>query len=234
MSLVIRIFISLNLLLLISSCQITYKRPPFSIIVVKPIKPIVHKKEIPIKEIKPEGFWLSKQTGQVIELLENGNVILNRFSNTSTKILEQSDIQVDYVRNTLTLTHLGDAVEFQRPANILGNQLTGKWFVYINENGYESSRILTYEEHGYYYESVELFHDDHSYSQYSQYYPYRFTKGFVFEDNFDETKSFWYFLLDASYSEMTYIDENGSSWVEQKYTNQPHVNIPEYYSDESF
>ena len=54
--------------------------------------------------------------------------------------------------------------------------------------------------------------------------------GFFYKD----LKGFLYFLLDDTYSEMTYIDENGSSWVEQKYTNQPHVNIPEYYSDESF
>jgi len=213
------------------SCQVTYKRAPITVSVTKPIFP---KAIEPVQEASLDGFWVSKQTGQVVEVLENGSVILNRFSATSTQTIDKQDVQMDLVGSKLYLSYLDNVTKFQRPANIQASQLSGQWFVYTNESGYESSRILTYDELGYNYEIVELFHDDQSYSQYSQYYPYHFSEGFVFEDYFDETESYWYFLAQANEFEMTYVDEDGSSWVEEKYTDQPHVNIPDYYFDESF
>jgi len=227
----VRLFLVLGACLLMFSCQITYKRPPFS---VTGPHPIIPKKIEPTEKVVLQGYWVSKQSGQVIELLANGNVILNRFSSASTEVIEPQEFKIKSLGEKLMLSYSQEYLEFQRPANIQPQQLPGKWFVYINENGYESSRIITYDRRGYNYEIVELFHDDQRYSQYSQYYPYHFSKGFVFEDYFDVTESYWYFLLDVSDDKMSYVDETGLSWIQEKYITQPHVIIPKYYLDESF
>ncbi|BCE03225.1 hypothetical protein [Marinicellulosiphila megalodicopiae] len=191
---------------------------------------------IPKQSLKKEGFWLSLETGQVIELLANGDLILNRFgslepeSYTGDKFKAELDVQ-----NQLVITLSDNAsLKFQRPANIDSNQLSGQWFLYTNDGDYENSQLLSYQADGYQFESVELFHDDQSYSQYSEFLPYRFSNGFVFEDYFVDGQSYWYFLVESTSEFKTYIDEDGSIWTEEKYTDQPHVIVPPGYFNESF
>ena len=222
----------------LTSCQVMVRQPSFAVSLSAPFTSNVRAQEQEQEEIENTnfvGFGVSKKTGQVIEVTSNGDIILNRFGTSSPIIFEKNKVEIaSESQEIIKLILNGTIVKFQKPAQINPQDLTGKWFAYTNEDGYERSRIISYEDDGYYYESIELFHYDQSYSQYSQFYPYRFTKGFVFEDYFDETESYWYFLVEANGSKMTYVDEDGTSWVEEKYTGQPHLEIPTYYFDESF
>jgi len=212
------------------SCQVTYKKAPFAVSLAAPSKV-----EEPKKVENHSGYWVSKENGQVIEVMGNGGVILNRFGTMVPEIIEADEAKINFIHDTkIRLVSKDEVNDYHKALSISVNELTGKWFAYKNEGSYESSHFLTYEVDGYHIDKIELFHDDDSYSQYSQFNEYRFSQGFVFEEYHEESESYWYFLIESTDEHMTYIDEDGTIWREEKYVGQEHVNIPRHYFNESF
>ena len=204
-----------------------------------------------------EGQWFSPKPTKVIEF-KNGKVIAHRIGSEevlelaeyeqltdSTYILKGEKINkrvltitADWKDNSFSLTEMSEYKDkvtgpFTPVPKAKLSDITGTWYEHTIDQEYETSIIITQRELSYDYDSLEINHNNKTYSRmFTPNIPFTFKDGFIFNEIDPETgDTFSYYLTSYNEKEVSFIGQYGNFWTQTRSKNPSHIAIPKGYTE---
>jgi|GEM_PF-5793352 len=149
-----------------------------------------------------------------------------------------SDQQLPYdsftIRNgILTLSGSDGVRSFAIQTDLTIEQLEGVWFEYTKSRTSEISTIISRRATDYDFETVELYHDEQEFYSTGKDdlgAEYSLIENTIINENSD----YFYFVLSRSNTAIQFVDSYGEIFLEQNYSGQKLLEIPQSYKQQDW
>lgn len=151
---------------------------------------------------------------------------------TANEMFACKPFSIDYKNKTITINDIDESTH-----KIITDQVhasvIGKWFQYSSKDGVEFTNVLTRNLIDYSYEFVQLNHSNKTYAQSSKRpdTKYLVLNDFILVSEVINNLYILSFITSMTKDKIEYIDCQGESYYEEKYTNQKLLEIPEDYKE---